>query len=60
MKITNKSFRLDKMTKMALATGSFKDAHAEGDFRRIMVAAQVEAERVVKSAKPRGDNSERN
>lgn len=56
-KITNKSFRMDKVTKMVLATSKFKDAHAEGAFRRTMIVAQVEADRVVKSAKPR-DNTQ--
>lgn len=46
-RITGKAWKMKKQTKRFLA--SFTDAHARGEFRRSMIAAQVASEVVVKS-----------
>jgi hypothetical protein len=45
---TNAAFRLRKSTKTVMATSKFKNQEQETAYRQIMVAAQVEEDRVVK------------
>ena len=45
---TNATFRLRKSTKTVMATSKFKNQEQETAYRQIMVAAQVEEDRVVK------------
>lgn len=47
---TDKNFRLSKTVKSMLALIKFKDAHARGEFKRLMIDAEVSAIRA-KSAK---------
>jgi hypothetical protein len=41
---TTSSFRMSKSFKNLLGNGKFKDAHDRGQFKRMLIAAQVAAE----------------
>ena len=47
-----KNFKLTKRTKTLLGIMSFPDAHVRGDFKRMMIQAQLQSEVKVK-AEPR-------
>jgi hypothetical protein len=47
----NQNFKLDKQTKRFMAT--IVDANKRGEFKRAMIQAQLEAERIVQSKKHR-------
>lgn len=47
-----KTFRLTKRNKTLLAIMSFPDAHVRGDFKRMMIQAQLQSEVRIK-AEPR-------
>ncbi|CAB4163989.1 hypothetical protein UFOVP1146_345 [uncultured Caudovirales phage] len=45
---TNATFKLKKSIKTVMATSKFKNQDQETAYRQIMIAAQVESDRVVK------------
>lgn len=49
-----KTFKLSKTTKRMMAT--ILDAHARGHFKRMMIDAQLEAEKKVKSGKDKDES----
>lgn len=45
------TFKLSKPTKTLLALGKFKDQHMRGHFKRMMIEAELEANKKFVSAK---------
>jgi hypothetical protein len=45
------NYKMSKPTKTLLALGKFKDAHARGHFKRMMIQAELEASKKVVSGK---------
>ena len=53
----DKNFRMWASTKVALALGSYKDAHERGHFKRMMISAQLSEEAARRAAlKSKDDN----
>lgn len=50
MMTSDKNFRMKRSTKIAMALGSFKNAHARGDFKRAMIQAQLAEEAAKRAA----------
>ena len=48
--IPDSNFRMKSSTKVALALGKFKDVHARGEFKRMMIDAQLNEEAARKAA----------
>lgn len=46
----DKNFRMKASTKVALASGRFKDAHERGAFKRMMIEAQLQEEAARRAA----------
>lgn len=58
MMIPDKNFKLKRSTKVAMALGAFKDAHARGEFKRAMIQAQLAEEAAHRAAlKSKDDKS---
>lgn len=53
----DKNFRMKSSTKALLAMGHFKDAHARGAFKRMMIDSQLQAEAAQRAGGGRGRDS---
>jgi hypothetical protein len=47
------NYKMSSLTKMSLASGAFKDAHARGQWKRAMIDAELSAAIQPKREKPR-------
>lgn len=55
--IPDKNFKMKSSTKTALALHKFKDVHARGEFKRMMIEAQLQEEAARRAALKSKDNS---
>jgi hypothetical protein len=56
---SDKNFRMKSSTKAMLALGKFKDAHARGAFKRMMIDAQLAEESAARTPIKFGDAPEK-